>query len=91
VAAHLRHGRNGLAFAPNDSDGMAGSIISLALDADLRRRLSEGARQTAEVLTWEAELDRLDASYRAVLAEAGQPGDWAAGQRSYADRVAFGD
>jgi hypothetical protein len=32
-----------------------------------RARLAQGARQTALMLDWEAELDRLDASYRSVL------------------------
>ena len=41
--------------------------------ADARRdrgaRLADGARRTALALDWEEELDRLDASYRAVLVE----------------------
>ena len=64
VADHLRDGENGLAFAPRDSAAMAHQMVRLVLDEAQRRRLGHGARLTAEALSWEAELDRLDASYR---------------------------
>jgi glycosyltransferase involved in cell wall biosynthesis len=68
VADHLRDGVNGLAFPANDAGAMAHAIVALVMNPELRARLGRGARTTAEGLSWEAELDRLDASYRDVLA-----------------------
>ncbi len=68
VADHLRDDENGIAVPPYDVERMASAIVALALDTERRKRLSIGARQTAERLDWEAELDRLDESYRNVLA-----------------------
>jgi glycosyltransferase involved in cell wall biosynthesis len=70
VADHLRHEVNGIAVPPNDVDAMASAIVDLTLDVARRRRLASGARHTALALDWEAELDRLDASYRTVLESA---------------------
>jgi glycosyltransferase involved in cell wall biosynthesis len=70
VAEHLRHGENGLAYAPGDTLELARAMHLLATNPPLARRLGRGARRTAEALSWEAELDRLDASYREVLADA---------------------
>lgn len=70
VADHLRSDQNGLAYAPGDVDAMAAAIVRLADSIGLRRRLARGARQTAEALSWEVELDRLDASYREVCERA---------------------
>jgi phosphatidylinositol alpha 1,6-mannosyltransferase len=64
VAEHLRDGENGIAYPPNDVDACAAAMVRLATDASLSVRLRTGARRTAEGLTWSAELDRLDASYR---------------------------
>lgn len=66
VADHLRHGVNGLAFPEDDVAAMANHMVSLVLDRGLRDRLAAGARRTAEALSWKAELDRLDVSYRQV-------------------------
>jgi glycosyltransferase involved in cell wall biosynthesis len=74
VAEHLRDGVNGLAAPAGDVEGMARAMVRLATDATLRRRLSAGARATAEAMSWDAELDRLDASYRRVL-RAAREGD----------------
>jgi glycosyltransferase involved in cell wall biosynthesis len=75
VADHLRDEVNGIACPPNDVDAMARAIVALTLDRQRRRRLAAGARQTAALLDWERELDRLDASYRAVIdrAKAARP------------------
>lgn len=67
VADHLRDGINGIAYPPSDVEQMAAAIVSLATDPERTRRLSEGARRTAEALSWDHELDRLDVSYREVL------------------------
>lgn len=70
VADHLRDGQNGIAVGANDTDAMATAIVALTRDALRRNELARGARQTALALDWEEELDRLDASYRAVLGQA---------------------
>ena len=70
VADNLRDGDNGIAYPPADVGAMAHAIARLAVDRDLYARLAAGARRTAERLTWDHELDRLDASYREVLAAA---------------------
>jgi glycosyltransferase involved in cell wall biosynthesis len=67
VADHLRHEVNGLAYPPRDVAEMARCIVRIVLHADLRRNLALAARATAESLSWERELDRLDESYREVL------------------------
>ncbi len=66
VADHLRDGVNGIAYAPGDTAGMARGILSLVRSPALVRRLGAGARATAEAMSWELELDRLDVSYREV-------------------------
>jgi phosphatidylinositol alpha 1,6-mannosyltransferase len=70
VADHLRDGENGIAYPATDTLAMARAIVRLALDRGLHARLAAGARHTAESLSWENELDRLDASYRELLATA---------------------
>ncbi len=70
VADHLRDDVNGIAVPAYDVDAMATAIVSLALDAERRKRLADGARRTALALDWERELDRLDLSYRHVLERA---------------------
>jgi phosphatidylinositol alpha 1,6-mannosyltransferase len=67
VADHLRDGVNGVAYPPRDTDAMAAAMAALAMDPERTKRLSEGARRTAEALSWDHELDRLDVSYREVL------------------------
>ncbi|MBP9898197.1 MAG: glycosyltransferase family 1 protein [Gemmatimonadales bacterium] len=67
VADHLRHEENGLAYPPGDVTAMAEALERLATNPALRTRLAHGARRTAEALSWEAELDRLAASYGEVI------------------------
>lgn len=69
VADHLRDGINGIAYPAGDAEAMASAMISLANDPEGRAVLSNGARTTAEGLTWEMELDRLDRSLRGVVRE----------------------
>jgi phosphatidylinositol alpha 1,6-mannosyltransferase len=66
VRDHLRDGQNGLAYPAGSAVAMAEAMVKLATDPDLARRLSWGARSTAEELTWEREMERLDRSYREV-------------------------
>lgn len=67
VAEHMRDGENGIAYPANDIDACAAAMVRLATDGSLSLKLRGGARRTAEALTWSAELDRLDASYRQLL------------------------
>jgi phosphatidylinositol alpha 1,6-mannosyltransferase len=64
VAEHLRDEENGFAYPANDVDACAAAMVRLATDGSTSVRLRSGARRTAEALSWSAELDRLDASYR---------------------------
>lgn len=66
VADHLRDNYNGVACRVGDPADMAAAIVRLALDRTRTRRLSIGARATAEALDWSLELDALDRSYREV-------------------------
>jgi phosphatidylinositol alpha 1,6-mannosyltransferase len=66
VRDHLRNEENGLAFPEGDVGSMARAMVALATEPELTRRLAQGARLTAEALTWEREMERLDRSYREV-------------------------
>ena len=66
VQDHLRDGVNGLTYDPDDPAAMARAMVLLAVEYELTRRLSRAARRTAESLSWERELDRLDVSYREI-------------------------
>lgn len=70
VADHLRDKVNGLAYEANDEGQLAHAMVALAMDAALLGRLREGARRTAEGMSWHAELDRLGASYQEVCERA---------------------
>ena len=66
IADNLRHERNGLAYLPGDAQGLAEAMTRMVDDSALRRRLATAARAWAEERSWDAELDRLDMSYREV-------------------------
>jgi phosphatidylinositol alpha 1,6-mannosyltransferase len=66
VRDHLRDGVNGLAYPNGDVGTMAQAMVRLAGDWALTRRLARGARRTAEGLSWDNEMERLDRSYREV-------------------------
>ena len=68
VADHLHHGVNGLAVPATDVQAMAAAMVTIASNRAQTCRLAAGARATAEALSWDRELDRLDASYREVVA-----------------------
>jgi glycosyltransferase involved in cell wall biosynthesis len=80
VADHLRHGENGLAYPEGDVGALAQAMVSLTGDYALARRLARGARRSAERLTWDRELDRLDESYREVCA-GGPQAAWSGNQQ----------
>jgi phosphatidylinositol alpha 1,6-mannosyltransferase len=73
VRDHLREGVNGITCDADDPGAMARAMVLLAGEYELARRLSLGARETAEALGWERELDRLDASYREVCERGAAP------------------
>jgi phosphatidylinositol alpha 1,6-mannosyltransferase len=66
VRDHLRDGVNGLAYPAGSAHAMAEVMVQLASDDNLARRLARGARLTAEELSWEREIARLDLSYRQI-------------------------
>lgn len=66
VRDHLRDNVNGLAYPPGRVEAMAHEMVRLATEQELAHRLGRGARRTAEELTWEREIERLDLSYREV-------------------------
>jgi phosphatidylinositol alpha 1,6-mannosyltransferase len=73
VRDHLRDGQNGLAYPAGSAYAMANAMVTLAWEGGLARRLGAGARRTAEELTWEREMERLDRSYREVCGVAVRP------------------
>jgi hypothetical protein len=46
---------------------MALAMVRMATEWGLSRRLARGARHTAEPLSWDREIERLDRSYREVV------------------------
>lgn len=68
VADHLRHERNGLAVPDGNAGGFVAAMQRLLVDPGARSRLAAGARQSAEAVGWDAELDRLDGLLRRVRA-----------------------
>jgi phosphatidylinositol alpha 1,6-mannosyltransferase len=82
VADHLRDDVNGIAIPATDVGAMARAMVTLASNADTTRRLSTGARATALALTWDAELDRLDLSYRDVCDRFGSVSPTGAGGKA---------
>ncbi len=66
VRDHLRDGLNGVTYEAGDAAAMARALVLLVNEWEFTRRLARNARRTAEALSWDRELDRLDASYRAV-------------------------
>jgi glycosyltransferase involved in cell wall biosynthesis len=55
---HVVHGRNGFVVGMDDVPGTARALDRLALDPDLRRRLSEGALETAR--EWPSAADAVE-------------------------------
>ncbi|BAH37725.1 MAG TPA: glycosyltransferase family 1 protein [Gemmatimonas aurantiaca] len=68
IAEHLRDDINGLAYPTGDCGRCADAMSRMLTDALARVRLAKGARATAEQRSWDSELQRLDVSYREVLA-----------------------
>jgi glycosyltransferase involved in cell wall biosynthesis len=64
----LHDGVNGLLVPPGDAQAMAGALVRLIQDADLRERLGSQARQSAlDHFSWESYLARLERIFDAVI------------------------
>jgi phosphatidylinositol alpha 1,6-mannosyltransferase len=73
VRDHIRDGVNGLTYSAGDAAAMARAMVLLTTEWDFTRQLAHNARRTAEGLSWDRELDRLDASYREVCERGPRP------------------
>jgi phosphatidylinositol alpha 1,6-mannosyltransferase len=88
VRDHLRDGLNGLTYTPGDAAAMARAMVLLVGEWELTQRLARHARRTAEGLSWERELDRLDASYREVCDGGATPASGRVGKHAGDRRAA---
>jgi phosphatidylinositol alpha 1,6-mannosyltransferase len=68
VRDHLLDGENGISCPDGDASEMARAMIRLTGDWALSQRLATGARRTAERLSWNREMERLDLSYQEICA-----------------------
>ena len=66
VLEFAEHGRNAWLVAPNSTDAITDGLARLLADPALRRRLVEGALQTAAERRWDGVYDQLVADYRAA-------------------------
>jgi phosphatidylinositol alpha 1,6-mannosyltransferase len=66
VLEFAEHGRNAWLVAPNSTDAITDGLARLLADPALRRRLVEGALQTAAERRWDVVYDQLVADYRAA-------------------------
>jgi len=63
----LRHGENILLVPPDAPVALAEAIARLAEDAEMQRRLSEGAARLAQDCTWEKIAEKTEALYEGIL------------------------
>jgi alpha-1,3-rhamnosyl/mannosyltransferase len=68
-------GDAGPLIAPDDTEGLAGSLDRLLADADWRAELGQQGRKRALHFTWEATAAATVASYRRALANSGTLGN----------------
>jgi glycosyltransferase involved in cell wall biosynthesis len=70
----LRDGETGLLFAPCDAGALAGAILRLTQDPDLRLRLAEaGAREVRENWLWPCIVQKMQRVYDEVVAGRHKP------------------
>lgn len=70
----LREGQTGLTFAPEDADELAGQMVRLAAEPDLRRRLARAGRQAVlEHFTLDRMVDEIEAFLLECLGEGSTP------------------
>lgn len=65
----ITHDKDGLLFPPKDSEKLAEVLIRLLKDEELRKRLAENARITAESYSWEKIAQRVSDYYTKVFEE----------------------
>jgi glycosyltransferase involved in cell wall biosynthesis len=64
----VQHGKHGLVVQPGDHRGLAGAIVRLLQDPDLRRRLGEEGRRRAADFDIRRAVGRVEQVYQEVLA-----------------------
>jgi phosphatidylinositol alpha 1,6-mannosyltransferase len=70
----VEDGANGLVTRSDDPDHLAEQITRLLGDGELRGRMAEGARRSAEGRSWQAINDGLVAEYEALIAAGSREG-----------------
>jgi hypothetical protein len=94
VRDRLRDRCNRLAYETGDAAALARAMVLLASEWELTQRLAQNARRTGEGLSWDRELDRLNASDREVCeggaALSGRRVGKEAGDRRAAAQLALG-
>jgi phosphatidylinositol alpha 1,6-mannosyltransferase len=68
----VRHGDNGLLWAPGEPASLRAAVMAVVEDPALRAALARRARPSVAGRTWEAVGDQLLGHYRAVMAAAGK-------------------
>ena len=63
----INHGENGLLIEPDDSNGLAKSILELGRDKTKMSNMGMKARATVETYTWEANARKVLATYRSLV------------------------
>jgi glycosyltransferase involved in cell wall biosynthesis len=64
----VRHGESAYLVAPDSRASLTEALARLVDDAELRRRLAEGALRAAQARRWDTIYDQLELDYRAVIA-----------------------
>jgi glycosyltransferase involved in cell wall biosynthesis len=70
IAEHFTDGESALLVEPGQAEPLAGALLRLKRDADLRRRLGEGASRVAAGRTWDAVTSRILGVIEEARAEA---------------------
>ncbi len=68
IAEMIREGYNGLLVPPNNPQALAQGILSLAKDADARRRMSENGRRIALSHDWKRVAEETENAYLTSIA-----------------------
>lgn len=74
ITSLIEHGSNGLLVPPDEPAAMAAAIRRLLSDHELAARLSQGARQTAEMRDWRVILPRWQRLLSAAASDGGAAG-----------------
>jgi phosphatidylinositol alpha-mannosyltransferase len=71
----MTHGREGLLVPPGNPDALAEAILRLLADPDLRSRMAESGRQTAQTYDWDRVARRIEGYYEQLVARHRATGD----------------